>query len=123
MPTRFRPAFNVANQLLAYAAELHQLEPWDLVKRGKLRQRFLPRFAVIWTLRQMCPPGHRNNNPYSYPRLAKLLGYEDHTSIMYAEKEAAKQREIDPGFKELTDRLLAYAQSVEPRVQQITEAA
>lgn len=115
MATVSRPAFSVASALIEKAAELYAIEPWDLPRLGAQRVNFIPRWAVIWTLRQLMPAG-RQNNPYSYVRLAKLFGYADHTTPIYANRQAEKLRAADPKFKALTDQLLGFALTQGPQV-------
>src|SRR5687767_5679094 len=113
----YRPTFSIVNDMLDAAADMFGIEPWDITKRGRSRQQFIPRFAVIWVLRQLSPEqGRGTNNPFSYPRLAKMLGYEDHTSVLHGYREAEKYRDKWPKFRRITDELLRFARSTEPRV-------
>ena len=117
--TATRPVFNVAHQLVSYAAELYETEPWELIRKSKHRQQFRPRFAVIWALRRLgelsgAPPGH---NPYSLNRIAKMFGYADHTTARHAVIEIERLRAIDPKLRELTDKLLDYAQTLGPQAR------
>lgn len=113
-----RPTFSVATQLIERAAELYDIDPWEIMRLGKQRQRFRPRWAVIWTLRQLNPPSASPNaKPYSYERIARLLGFEDHTTVMYGRDQAEALRKLDPKFQELTDDLLAYAQTLGPQIE------
>lgn len=113
-----RPAFGVATKLLTYASELYETDPWELVRVSGQRRKFHARWAVIWTLRQLNPPSSKTGAPvpYSYKRLARLLGFDDHTSVRHGEIEAAKLRAVDPKFRELTDKMLAFAQTCGPQV-------
>ena len=113
----YRPTFSVAAELIEYAAHLYGIEPWDMARLGRQRRRFQPRFAVIWAMRQMAPGYSTHGNPYSYHRIAKMLGYEDHTSVIYGEREAAKMREADPKFRELTDKLMEFIRTRHPQVR------
>lgn len=117
-----RPAFSVATKLISYAADLYEMDPWELVRSGRQRRKFYPRWAVIWTLRQLGAPGSQQNNPYSYPRLARLLGYGDHTSAIHGYNEIERMRRADPKLRELTDKMLAFARTMEPQVA-VSEAA
>lgn len=110
-----RPAFSVATRLISHAADHFGIEPLDVLRTRGQRRKFRARFAIIWALRQLGQPG--NQNPYSYPRLAKLLGFDDHTSAWHGYKEAVKLRETDPDFRQLSNELLALAVSTHPQVR------
>lgn len=120
---RTRIPFLAAMDLIDRAAALYEMNPWQLVRRGRERKRFQPRFAVIWVLRQIGSGYPLQTNPYSYHRLAGLLGFDDHTSVRHAYLRATAMREQDPNFRTLTDDLLAYAHSLGAQVEVIDEAA
>jgi chromosomal replication initiation ATPase DnaA len=114
-----RPAFTVAAPLLERAARMYGIDPLDITKRNGERKRHLPRFAVVWVLRQFVI----NDKRYSYNRIAKLLGFKDHTTARHAFVRAEEMRRTSGSFRRNTDRLLELAMSIGPQVSSQLEAA
>lgn len=61
-----------------------------------------------------------SKNCASFPRIGRLLGGYDHTTIIHGCRQVEKQRQINPEFRALTDRLLAEA--AEPFLAQLETA-
>ena len=104
-----RPAFAIAAAVMEEAASLFRVSVWDIVRAGNTRENKIVRvrWAVIWVLRQLeWPDGRR---AYSAPRIAKVLRYADHTTVLHGYREAEFWRERDPEFRQLTDELLGHA--------------
>ena len=105
--------------VLAAAAEMNGLEVRDLMfqeTQKRVNRVAFPRFGAAWVLRQMEPTHrkHRSGTVYSYPRIAKIMDWADHTSAIYAVQRAEAMRENDPRFREWTDKVLAYAETFRP---------
>ncbi len=111
-----RPVFSVASQLIEHAAKLYGVEPWKVVRKGRSRQLFMPRFAVIWALRQLRDPADGSATPYSYSRLARLLGFDDHTSVLHGYRRAEGLRTTDRAFRDLTNELVVHAMASGPQI-------
>lgn len=109
-----RPAFSVATQLIEEAGRQFGIDPVTLFRRGRFRDQAHPRFAVIWALRQFAPPDKRRH-AYSYPRLARLLGFDDHKSVMHGYHRAVAMRDQDPNFRRITNELVTYAMTLGPQ--------
>ncbi len=60
------------------------------------------RFAAAWLLRQRWPT-------LSYPQIARMLGYSEHSTVTYALRGAEQRRLRDAGFKAVLDALLSGA--------------
>lgn len=114
---RTRPTFSIAADLIIKAAELYDMDPWELPRLNNGRMGFRPRWAVAWVLAQLGRGYTRQSNPYSYVRIARLLGFADHTTVIYSLKQAEKLREQEPKFRALTDELLATTQTQGPQIQ------
>lgn len=100
------PIVNLSVAVVAEAARLSRLEPVDLMVRSRKRERAYPRFAACWALNR------HDRSKYSTPRLARLVGFKDHTSVVYALRKAEKLRAENPEFRELSDKLLAFADAL-----------
>lgn len=100
-----RPIFTLLPELVKYAAYLRGFEPELLTDRIKHREISWTRFGVIWAIRQVM------KDIYSYPLLARRLGFKDHTSVLHGYRRAETLRDSDFRFKLFTDRLLAFAKS------------
>jgi hypothetical protein len=114
MKLTYRPSFSVATQLMLRARQLYDMDPWDIPRLGQSRADFKPRFAVTWVLREMAKDFPSNRNPYSGPRVARLLGFADNTMVTYASRRAGQMRETDPDFRKVTDELLALGKAIGP---------
>lgn len=79
----------------------------DLV--GACRQRPLTRarFTWVWAV-------HKIGN-YSYPITARLTGYVDHTSVMWAARRVEQWRAQSPDFQLVTDNLLEIGRTLRAR--------
>jgi chromosomal replication initiation ATPase DnaA len=99
------PKQGLAYELVKYSATLRDVKPEDILARSRGAELFHLRFSIIWALRQYNP------RVFSYPNIARRLGYLDHTSVMYGFNCACALRDSDHHFRNLSDRLLAFAQS------------
>lgn len=62
-------------------------------------QHFTARQAAAWVAQTVLG--------YHYTRIGRALGGRDHTTIMSSVRRAETRRQLDPDFKDLTDRLRA----------------
>lgn len=115
--TLTRPTFSVASTLVEIAAAAYDMDPWDLPRLGGQRLNFRPRFAVVWALRKLGENYGLHSNPYTQHRIARLLGFDDRTSVRYAFLRAEQLRKYDPKFKALTNMLVATARKTGPQVR------
>lgn len=105
--TTRRPAFNIAMDLVAYAARLKSVEPHRLARRERTRDVAIPRFGIVWVLRHFGLP---------WQRIAKVLNFQDHTSVIHAYRRAEQLRREDTEFRRFTDQLMQYALATEPQI-------
>jgi hypothetical protein len=82
-------------------ADHWDLSVLELVGRSRIRVITKPRFALCWLLQKV--------GGYSRPRIAMLVGYDDHTSVSHALRRAEALRTTDEGFRWSTDELLRIA--------------
>lgn len=95
-----RPALSVGVSVMARAAELSSLSLPEMFSDTRVRRIARVRFAAIWALREW---------GMSWKRIAKAVGYQDHTSAIHGYREAQRLRVSEPGFRELGDALLVHA--------------
>ncbi len=88
--------------IAAQAAVLCGVTYRDLISASRTKPISEARFAAIWTAKQ--------HLGYTSSRLAKLVGYKDTTSAIYALQQANNLRADNPEFAELTDYLLEQAE-------------
>ncbi len=94
-----RPTFSFAMGLVDRASEIRGVDPRRVAKRERTHSISYTRFGVVWVMRQL---------GFSYPRIAKALSFEDHTSVIHAERRAEQFRRDDPDYRDFTDLLLAH---------------
>ena len=71
----------------------------ELVNGGKDHLTAQARFAVFWTVKKALG--------WSLPRIAKLTGRKDHSTVHHGLSRAIALRAADPLFKSATDQMLA----------------
>lgn len=103
-----RPAFNIAMDLVAYAARVKGVEPHRLARRERTRDVSIPRFGIVWVLRNFGLP---------WTRIAKVLNFTDHTSVIHAYRRAEQLRREDVEFRGFSDQLMQYALATEPQIE------
>lgn len=111
------PKHGLAYELAKYAGALRGVPPDMLLSKDRSRHIAHVRFAIMWALREYNP------RVFSYPNIAVRLGFEDHTSIMHGYYRACARRDNDFHFRQLTDRLLAFAKSRAPYLDTETRPA
>lgn len=96
------PGAEWTRRLALAVAEHFDLSPLELVGRSRVTVVIKPRFALCWLIKQVSPN-------LAAPRIAMLVGYEDHTSVLHALRRADELRGKDEGFAWSTDQLLIIA--------------
>lgn len=102
------PALIVSKKLVMAASQITNIPVEELLSRDRRQELAWTRFAIIWALRELKP------YVYTYPRLAQILGFKDHTSIIHGYRQACAARDEDGLFKYLSDKLLALAKLSDP---------
>lgn len=100
----YRPAFSVAMELVSKAAEMREV---DAMRVARANDRFHdishPRFGVVWVLRML------DRERWTLNRIAKTLGFKEHTAVRYAFRRAEELRASDETFRAFTDNLYVWA--------------
>jgi chromosomal replication initiation ATPase DnaA len=98
-------------QLIVEAAATHWLCRADDIT-GPSRERWLvqARSAIVWALRQ-------GPQPFSYPRIGKLLGGRDNSTCRNLHSIARRLRLTNPGFRAASDQLAAIAALPAPFIE------
>jgi chromosomal replication initiator protein len=81
------------------AAEYNKLRVEELFARTKIRRIAIPRFGLIWVLRERCG--------YTLVQLARQFSMRDHTSVLHALRRAEELRADSRSFHAYTEYLLA----------------
>lgn len=108
-PLTTKPSLVITASLIEEAARLQGIEtPSAIIRKNNTRTLSRTRFGLIWVMRHL---------GFTLTRIRDHLGFKDHTSVMYGFEMAMQLRVEDPEFRELTDTLLVFAQSIEPQVK------
>jgi len=86
-----------AEQILQIVAEHFELSPGDILSSSRKRSIALARQVAMY----LC----RENLRYSFPRLGRLFGGKDHTSVLYSCRKIAVLQKNDPEMKQLIGAL------------------
>jgi hypothetical protein len=103
---RTKPVFDPIELLIDRAVDVTSISRHDLLnimrrhsgEQGRSRKIAHARFGLMWVMK------HRLG--WSYPKIAKRLGYEDHTSIIYGVRRAEEWRKFDLTFFAYTNDLM-----------------
>lgn len=76
--------------------------PWrDIIRPNRTKKVAHARFAACWALRQ--------TTRYSYPKLATIFPWKDHTSAVHAIKSANEMIAMCDDYHDKCQALLAFA--------------
>jgi chromosomal replication initiation ATPase DnaA len=104
--------------IIGKAADLFGVEPSKITTPCKKPEYAWPRMAAAWALR-MADPNSRKKGPnhrvFSLHRVASVVGWTDHTTVINAERRVPERRLSDSDFRCLTDELLEFALDHWPR--------
>jgi chromosomal replication initiation ATPase DnaA len=105
-------SFAIAAEVMEEAGRLFGVSPWLVVRAGNKRTAKLVqvRWAVIWVLRQLVDG--RGRRVYSALKVAAVLRYADHTTVLHGCREAEFLRARNPDFRAKCDQLLAFVLSL-----------
>lgn len=73
------------------------------------------RFVLAWTV--------HNAGKFSYPQVARMVGYDDHTGVIHAVHRVNGWRATEPAFEHLTDHLLTIARRLRAEAFAADQAA
>lgn len=90
-------------RLASKASELTRVSLQDITGSRKFKLIARARFAVYWAARAQ---------GYSYPRIARVLGRRDHSTVKRGYQRAEAMRESDPAFKALCKALCDELEAV-----------
>lgn len=88
-------------RLVTVVADHWQVSPLALVGRSRIGIVTRPRFVLCWLLREA--------TDYPHTRIAQLVGYLDHTSVVHALNRVNEWREKDEVVQYDTNQLLVIA--------------
>lgn len=80
------------------AAEFYDLRRSDILGSAKEQPAALARHIAVWLLRRA--------DGRSMPKIARIIGYRDHTVVLYAIRKIDRMRGDDRLFKTVTDQML-----------------
>lgn len=99
-----------AREVLSYGAQVFDIPVQEIKGRSKVHSVALPRIAIIYCIRRLCPH-------MSYSRIAYLIGGRDHTTILDAVRRAPILAKNDPDLcqdiKQIMDRFRSAGDSEE----------
>lgn len=75
----------VPDRLIAAVADAFGVAPTDVIGPGRDEVVVKARLVVVWALRQ---------EGLSLPKIGRILGGRDHTTVLYAERQAKKAPEL-----------------------------
>lgn len=84
------------------AAALYSVEENDLLSHRRWERFVDARALVVWTLRVI------PSEPMSYPKIGRVLGGRDHTTIIDLHRRAIRLRLADETFDRCCDAILMY---------------
>lgn len=90
-------------RITAKASEITKVSLQDITGSRKFNLIVRARFAVYWAAR---------TKGYSYPRIARVLGGRDHSTVKRGYQRAEALRESDPTFKALCKALCDELEAV-----------
>lgn len=107
--TKGRPTFAIAAEVMEEAGRIFGVSPWRIVKQGNKRTASLARirWAVIWTLRSLFYPD--GEQAYTSTRIATILRYADHTTVLHGEAQAQALARRDPEYGGKVVQLFDFA--------------
>lgn len=71
-------------EITVEVAQKHQLNPREMRAGARERRVAHPRQEAMWRIYQ--------TGRYSYPQIARFLGYKDHTTIIHGVREHERRR-------------------------------
>ena len=71
-----------ASKIIYEAARAYGLGPKDLRGASRAKAVTAARWLACWQLRQLKTEDGKTK--YSYPKIARMIGLKDHTSVMHA---------------------------------------
>jgi chromosomal replication initiator protein len=99
-PSR-RPALHPTFPALQYVARLLGTTPEILRLPYRNREVVEPRWLAMWLLRQPAMPWPK----LSYPQIAKVLGLDDHTTVMHGVEMVERNVELLARAREICARV------------------
>lgn len=95
------PRHGWVQRLAKTIADQWEVPVAQVLGRSLARPLMRPRFVLAWVIDRI--------GCYSLPRTAEMIGYTDHTSVIYARRRVNEWRDAEPEFAWATDQLLIIA--------------
>lgn len=88
-------------KVASFVAREYGLPDAAIHSPARAKRAVLPRQIACWVI--------KSKYGYSFDRIGKNIGNRDHTTALWAVTRITDLRAADPGFRDLTDDLLARA--------------
>jgi chromosomal replication initiation ATPase DnaA len=95
------PRHSWVQRLAETIADQWEVPVAQVLGRSRITPLLRPRFVLAWVIDQL--------GCYSLPRIAQMIGYTDHTSVVHARRRVNEWRDAEPEFAWATDQLLQIA--------------
>lgn len=103
------PAGQIAvRQVIEVVARAYGHLPSDLVGRSRFADLCESRQVAMWATRQL------NVNRFTLEYIGNHFGGRNHGTILEGIRKIRERREVDPAFREKTDRVLATVKGLAP---------
>lgn len=109
-----RPPLVLTAYLADRAAQMWRFPPTDFYKRDRTRRLAFARFAVAYALREV---------GITLTTIADVLGFKDHSTVIYALKRVREMRDEDPQFRHRSDVLADMARDFKDKAKDLEWAA
>lgn len=84
--------------IIASAAKIFEVQPNEIIERGRKKNAVDARFAVVYTARK--------KTDLTFQRIGEMLDGRDHGSMIYSEGQAIDRISIDKQFRQKCEALI-----------------